>query len=97
MPDILYFSFCYCVFLLFASLFSEFLLFVIPIPYATIHSADSAGIVPALKPPMKRNRRLHEGIFGNLRRAARMASADEAEVLKLWEGLGYYSRARNLL
>ena len=26
-----------------------------------------------------------------------LAAADEAEVLKLWEGLGYYSRARNLL
>ncbi len=26
-----------------------------------------------------------------------LAAADDAEVLKLWEGLGYYSRARNLL
>lgn len=26
-----------------------------------------------------------------------LAAADEEEVLKLWEGLGYYSRARNLL
>ncbi|MDR1733203.1 MAG: A/G-specific adenine glycosylase [Synergistaceae bacterium] len=26
-----------------------------------------------------------------------LAAADEAEVVKLWEGLGYYSRARNLL
>ena len=26
-----------------------------------------------------------------------LASADENEVLKLWQGLGYYSRARNLL
>ena len=26
-----------------------------------------------------------------------LASADESEVLKMWEGLGYYSRARNLL
>lgn len=25
-----------------------------------------------------------------------LAKADEARVLKLWEGLGYYSRARNL-
>ena len=25
-----------------------------------------------------------------------LAAADEAAVLKLWEGLGYYSRARNL-
>lgn len=25
-----------------------------------------------------------------------LASASETEVLKLWEGLGYYSRARNL-
>ena len=25
-----------------------------------------------------------------------LAEADEARVLKLWEGLGYYSRARNL-
>ena len=25
-----------------------------------------------------------------------LAAADEAQVLKLWEGLGYYSRARNL-
>ena len=25
-----------------------------------------------------------------------LAAADEAEVLKLWEGMGYYSRARNL-
>ena len=28
---------------------------------------------------------------------ADLAAAEEAEVLKLWEGLGYYSRARNLL
>ena len=28
---------------------------------------------------------------------ADLAAADESEVLKLWEGLGYYSRARNLL
>ncbi|HML53539.1 MAG TPA: A/G-specific adenine glycosylase [Solidesulfovibrio magneticus] len=28
---------------------------------------------------------------------AALASADETEVLKAWEGLGYYSRARNLL
>lgn len=28
--------------------------------------------------------------------AAALAAADEAEVLKYWEGLGYYSRARNL-
>ena len=27
---------------------------------------------------------------------AALAAADEAEVLKLWQGLGYYSRARNL-
>ena len=27
---------------------------------------------------------------------AALAAADEAKVLKLWEGLGYYSRARNL-
>jgi A/G-specific adenine glycosylase len=27
----------------------------------------------------------------------KLASADEDEVLKLWQGLGYYSRARNLL
>ncbi len=26
-----------------------------------------------------------------------LADADEHEVLKLWQGLGYYSRARNLL
>lgn len=26
-----------------------------------------------------------------------LANADEAEVFKLWEGLGYYSRARNLM
>ena len=26
-----------------------------------------------------------------------LADADEADVLKLWEGLGYYSRSRNLL
>ena len=26
-----------------------------------------------------------------------LAAASEQEVLKLWEGLGYYSRARNLL
>ena len=25
-----------------------------------------------------------------------LANADEEEVLKLWQGLGYYSRARNL-
>jgi hypothetical protein len=25
-----------------------------------------------------------------------LAEADEDQVLKLWEGLGYYSRARNL-
>lgn len=28
---------------------------------------------------------------------ASLAAADEQDVLKLWEGLGYYSRARNLL
>jgi A/G-specific adenine glycosylase len=28
---------------------------------------------------------------------AALAAAEEAEVLKLWEGLGYYTRARNLL
>ena len=28
---------------------------------------------------------------------ASLARADEADVLKMWEGLGYYSRARNLL
>ena len=28
---------------------------------------------------------------------AALAAAQEQEVLKLWEGLGYYSRARNLL
>jgi len=28
---------------------------------------------------------------------AALAAADESRVLKLWEGLGYYSRARNLL
>ena len=28
---------------------------------------------------------------------ASLAAADESDVLKLWEGLGYYSRARNLL
>jgi len=28
---------------------------------------------------------------------ADLAKADEAEVLKLWEGMGYYARARNLL
>ena len=27
---------------------------------------------------------------------ARLAAADEQEILKLWEGLGYYTRARNL-
>lgn len=32
--------------------------------------------------------------FGDVRQ---LAAADEAEVLRLWEGLGYYSRARNLL
>ncbi|MCH8905039.1 MAG: A/G-specific adenine glycosylase, partial [Bacteroidetes bacterium] len=26
-----------------------------------------------------------------------LASADEQTVLKLWEGLGYYSRARNMM
>ncbi|MDD3214080.1 MAG: A/G-specific adenine glycosylase, partial [Eubacteriales bacterium] len=28
--------------------------------------------------------------------AVSLAAAPEADVLKLWEGLGYYSRARNL-
>ncbi|MBW2521274.1 MAG: A/G-specific adenine glycosylase, partial [Deltaproteobacteria bacterium] len=28
---------------------------------------------------------------------ATVATADEEEVLKLWEGLGYYSRARNII
>lgn len=32
----------------------------------------------------------------NLPDFAALAAADEARVLKLWEGLGYYSRARNL-
>ena len=27
---------------------------------------------------------------------ARLAQAEESEVLQIWEGLGYYSRARNL-
>ena len=27
---------------------------------------------------------------------AALAEADEHDVLRLWEGLGYYSRARNL-
>jgi A/G-specific adenine glycosylase len=26
-----------------------------------------------------------------------LASADEQDVIKLWQGLGYYSRARNML
>src|SRR5690348_5064073 len=30
-------------------------------------------------------------------KVADLASASEHEVLKLWQGLGYYSRARNLL
>ncbi|QOV89984.1 A/G-specific adenine glycosylase [Humisphaera borealis] len=33
---------------------------------------------------------------GHLPTIARLAEADEQDVLKLWQGLGYYSRARNL-
>jgi A/G-specific adenine glycosylase len=33
----------------------------------------------------------------NGRKVADLANADEQEVLKMWQGLGYYSRARNLL
>ena len=39
----------------------------------------------------------YERFLSRLPSLADLASADEAEVLKLWEGLGYYSRARNLL
>jgi len=44
-----------------------------------------------------------ETVFGYFRRwmerfptVRTLAAADQAEVLKVWEGLGYYSRARNL-
>ena len=39
----------------------------------------------------------YERFLSCLPSVADLASADESDVLKLWEGLGYYSRARNLL
>ncbi|EPR38732.1 A/G-specific adenine glycosylase [Desulfovibrio sp. X2] len=38
-----------------------------------------------------------ERFLGRFPDVSALAAADEEEVLKLWEGLGYYSRARNLL
>ena len=38
-----------------------------------------------------------ERFTARFRSVAARAGADETEVLKAWEGLGYYSRARNLL
>ncbi|KIX21746.1 adenine glycosylase [Flavobacterium sp. 316] len=37
-----------------------------------------------------------EAFIGNFPTVLDLASASEEEVLKLWQGLGYYSRARNL-
>ena len=37
-----------------------------------------------------------ERFLGRFPTVADLAAADESEVLRLWEGLGYYSRARNL-
>ena len=39
----------------------------------------------------------YERFLARFPTVTRLAEADEAEVLKLWEGLGYYARARNLL
>lgn len=38
----------------------------------------------------------YERFVGQLPDIQSLAQADEADVLKLWQGLGYYSRARNL-
>jgi A/G-specific adenine glycosylase len=39
----------------------------------------------------------YERFVGRFSTVARLAAAEEQDVLKLWAGLGYYSRARNLL
>ena len=39
---------------------------------------------------------LSRGLWRSIRTCAALASAHEQEVLRLWQGLGYYSRARNL-
>ncbi|GAA4235152.1 A/G-specific adenine glycosylase [Postechiella marina] len=38
----------------------------------------------------------YEAFLGKFPSVFHLANADEAQVLKLWQGLGYYSRARNL-
>ena len=38
----------------------------------------------------------YEAFVSNFPTVKSLAEADESEVLKLWQGLGYYSRARNL-
>ncbi|MBL6657462.1 MAG: A/G-specific adenine glycosylase [Flavobacteriales bacterium] len=38
----------------------------------------------------------YEKFIGHFPSVEHLANADEEEVLKLWQGLGYYSRARNL-
>lgn len=39
----------------------------------------------------------YERFLGRFPTVQKLAAADEADVLKAWEGLGYYARARNLL
>ena len=39
----------------------------------------------------------YERFLGKFPTVGKLAAADEPEVLKAWEGLGYYARARNLL
>ena len=38
----------------------------------------------------------YEKFIKHFPRVESLANADEEQVLKLWQGLGYYSRARNL-
>lgn len=45
---------------------------------------------------METVRGYYERFLARFPDVAALAAADEADVLKLWEGLGYYSRARNL-
>ena len=40
--------------------------------------------------------RYYRAFLARFPRVQDLAAADEGEVLKLWEGMGYYSRARNL-
>ena len=45
---------------------------------------------------LQKNLRIFNGTVDMLPTVAALAAVTEEELLKLWEGLGYYSRARNL-